>query len=205
MKMGVIVLASGTAGPYGYDVVDSPDPDALVVWLRENDYQVTEEMEPLIHVYNAEGMPFLAMKLQPEAGVQDIQPVVMTYESEAPMIPIRLTAVAAQPNMNILTWIFADSQALPENYTHITIEDEDIRGSFMSFGGTNYLQLLDTAIDDEQGLAMTTEYAQPTSTLTEDIQIVDPLPRLFSTDFPATIIMPPITTMTNLSASPVSG
>mgnify|MGYP000285675478 CR=1 FL=1 len=172
---GVIVLASGTAGPYGYDVVDSPDPDALVVWLRENDYQVTEEMEPLIHVYNAEGMPFLAMKLQPEAGVQDIQPVVMTYESDAPMIPIRLTAVAAQPNMNILTWIFAESQAVPENYAHITVEDEDIRGDFMSFGGTNYMQLLDTAIDEEQGLAMTTEYAQTTSTLTDGIQVVDPL------------------------------
>lgn len=170
----VIVLASGTAGPYGYDVVDSPDPDALVVWLRENDYQVTEEMEPLIHVYNEEGMPFLAMKLQPEAGVQDIQPIVMTYESDAPMIPIRLTAVAAQPDMNILTWIFADAQAIPENYAHITIADDDIRGDFMNFGGTNYLPLLDAAIDAETGLAMTTEYAQPTSELA-NIQPVDPL------------------------------
>lgn len=171
---GVEVLASGTAGPYGFDVVDSDDPDALIIWLRENDYQVTQEMEPLIAVYNEEGMPFLAMKLQPEAGVQDIQPVVMTYEGTQPMIPIRLTAVAAEPDMNILTWIFANEQAFPENYANPIIPDEDIRGDFMSFGGTNYLQLVDAAADDAQGLAMVTEYAQPTSELLTN-QITDPL------------------------------
>jgi hypothetical protein len=131
-------------------------------------------MEPLIHVYNEEGMPFLAMKLQPDSGVQDIQPIVMTYESEMPMIPIRLTAVAAQPNMNILTWIFADEQAIPANYAHVTIQDNDIRGSQFNFSGNNYMQLLDAAIDAENGLAMTTEYAQPTSELT-NLQITDPL------------------------------
>ena len=170
----VQVLASGTAGPYEFDVVDSPDPDALIEWLRDNNYQVTEEMEPLIHVYNEEGMPFLAMKLQPESGAQDIQPVALTYESDLPMIPIRLTAVAAQPNMNILTWIFADEQAVPDNYEHITVQDRDIRGNRFTFSGNNYMQLLDAAVDAENGLAMITEYAQPTSELA-NLQITDPL------------------------------
>ena len=173
--MGAVeILASGTAGPYAYDVVDSPDPDALVEWLNENDYQVTEDMIPLIHVYNEEGMPFLAMKLQPEAGVQDIQPIAMTYDSELPMIPIRLTAVAATPNMNILTWIFSEKQAIPENYANPRIPDTDIRGDFTSFTGNNYMQLVDEAIDEEIGLAMVTEYVQPTSDLS-NMQITDPL------------------------------
>ncbi len=182
MSAEVQVLASGTAGPYEYDVVDSPDPDALIEWLRENDYQVTEDMEPLIHVYNEEGMPFLAMKLQPESGAQDIQPVVMTYESEFPMIPIRLTAVAATPNMNILTWIFAGEQAFPENYEHITIQDKDIRGNRFTASGNNYMQLLDAAIDTENGLAMTTEYAQTTSELS-NLQITDPLLQELTQDY----------------------
>jgi hypothetical protein len=174
-SMGAVeILASGTAGPYAYDVVDSPDPDALVEWLNENDYQVTEEMIPLIHVYNEEGMPFLAMKLQPESGVQDIQPIAMTYDSDLPMIPIRLTAVAATPNMNILTWIFAEKQATPDNYANPRIPDTDIRGDFTSFTGNNYMQLVDEAIDEETGLAMVTEYAQPTSELS-NMQITDPL------------------------------
>lgn len=170
----VTVLASGTAGPYGYDVVDSPDPDALIIWLRENDYQVTQEMEPLIHVYNEEGMPFLAMKLQPEAGVQDIQPVALTYESEKPMIPIRLTAVAAIPDMSIVTWIFAEEQAYPENYERPVIEDSQLRGDFMTATGNNYMQLVDAVADEAEGLAMVTEYAQPTRELAR-MQITDPL------------------------------
>jgi hypothetical protein len=178
----VQVLASGTAGPYAYDVITSPDPDAMFRWLRENEYRVTDDMGPLIRVYNEENMVFLAMKLQPEAGVQDIQPIVMTYESDAPMIPIRLTAVAANPNMNIITWIFADEQAYPANYEHIIIEDQDIRGDFMSIGGTNYLPLLDAKIDIRQGLAMTTEYAQPTAELAP--RLTDPLLIELTQEFP---------------------
>lgn len=182
MAGNVQVLASGTAGPYAFDVVDSPDPQALIIWLRENSYQVTEDMVPLIEVYNAEGMPFLAMKLQPDAGVQEIQPISMTYESDLPMIPIRLTAVAATPNMNILTWVFADEQAIPQNYEHITIRDNQIRGERFNATGNNYMQLLDDAIDEENGLAMTTEYAQPTSELAT-LQITDPTLQMLTQDY----------------------
>jgi hypothetical protein len=105
------------------------------------------------------------MKLQPEQGVQDIQPVVMTYESTLPMIPLRLTAVAANPNMTVITWIFADSQAYPVNYAHPTIDDANLRGSFGSFDGTNYLALVDLTVDLYQGRAFVTEYAQPSSAL----------------------------------------
>ncbi|MGB1286659.1 MAG: DUF2330 domain-containing protein, partial [Aggregatilineales bacterium] len=175
---GVEVLASGAVGPYNYDVITSPDPDAMVKWLRENDYRVTPEMEPLIKVYNDEGMVFLAMKLQPDQGADEIQPVVMTYESTQPMIPIRLTAVAAMPDMTVLTWIFADAQTVPENYASPVIADEDLRGNF-GFGGNNYVQLLDSTADDYEGLAFITEYAQPT-TVFRELQPVDPLLRLLS-------------------------
>jgi len=162
---GVEVLASGAVGPYNYDVITSPDPQAMISWLRDNDYRVEPEMEPLIAVYNEEGMVFLAMKLQPDEGADDIQPVVMTYESTQPMIPLRLTAVAANPNMTVLTWIFAEEQAVPVNYAHPVIYDADIRGSFGSFDGTNYISLLDQTIDLYNGRAFVTEYAMPTSDL----------------------------------------
>ncbi|MCI0710805.1 MAG: DUF2330 domain-containing protein [Chloroflexi bacterium] len=166
----VEVLAQGSVGPYDYSVITSPDPDALIIWLRENEFRVTEPMEPLIHVYNEEGMVFLAMKLQGEAGVQDIQPVVMTYESHRPMIPLRLTAVAANPNMAVVTWIFAKEQAYPVNYAHPIIKDEDIRVFPFIFDQngdpfTNYLQLVDNTVDLYEGRAFVTEYADDTESL----------------------------------------
>jgi hypothetical protein len=33
----VEIFASGEVGPYGFDVIGSEDPDALITWLRDND------------------------------------------------------------------------------------------------------------------------------------------------------------------------
>ena len=163
----VEVLASGTAGPYAYDVISSPDPNALIFWLRDNQYTLTPAMQPLIHVYNEEGMIFLAMKLQPDADVQEIQPVKMTYESDMPMIPIRLTAIAAVEDMRVLTWIFADEQTIPTNYANPVIFDESLRGNLTFDGGTNYQQLVSDTVDLYDGQAFVTEYAMPTSDLAD--------------------------------------
>ena len=179
---GVEVLASGTAGPFAYDVVTAPDPNELITWLRTNNYRITEQMEPLVRVYTDEGMVFLAMKLQPDQGVQDIQPVVMTYESTRPMIPLRLTAVAANPNMNVVTWVFAYEQVVPANYAHPVIPDSKIRFDFLSFNH-NYIQLLDQAVDLYDGRAFVTEYAQPTAVFERELAPRDPLLQKLSQDY----------------------
>ncbi len=179
---GVQVLASGTAGPYAYDVVTSSEPMELITWLRKNKYRITEEMEPLIKVYTDEGLIFLAMKLRPNEGAQDIQPVVMTYKGVHPMIPLRLTAVAANPNMNIITWILADKQAVPTNYAHPTIDDKNLRSNFGNGNGTNYLQVVDQTVDLYNGRAFITEYAGPSEALA--VTANDKLVKQLLADYP---------------------
>lgn len=178
----VQVLASGVAGPYAYDVVTSEFPTELIIWLRTNNYRITEQMEPLIKVYTDEKMVFLAMKLRPEQGAQDIQPIVMTYAGTHPMIPLRLTAVAATPNMNVITWILGEGQAVPTNYAHPVIEDNDLRYNFGSSDGTNYLSLIDQTVDLYNGRAFITEYAMPTADLAQKAS--DPLLKQLMTDYP---------------------
>ena len=156
----VEVFASGEVGPFGFDVIGSEDPMALINWLRDNAYRVTPEMEPLINVYVEEQFVFLAMRLLPDQGVQDIQPIQVTYPSEKPMIPLRLTAVAANPNMAVLTWFFANAQAIPTNYAHMEIPDETI--TFFTGGGHNYRQRLSETADQFNGRAFITEFAGPT-------------------------------------------
>jgi hypothetical protein len=165
----VTVFASGEVGPYGFDVVGSDDPLAMVTWLREHQYQVTPDMEPLIDVYVREKFVFLAMRLLPESDAADVQPVKITYPSSTPMIPLRLTAVAANPDMRVLTWIFSDRQAVPKNYAHMEIADEEI--TFFTFGGNNYRQLISDRSNEYGGQAFITEYAAPTG----ELSVVHPL------------------------------
>ena len=166
----VEVFASGEVGPYGFDVVGSADPDALVSWLRDNSYRVTEAMEPLIELYVEEQFVFLAMKLRPDQGAQDVEPVKVTYPSSQPMIPLRLTAVAANPNMAVIVWIYADVQAVPVNYGKMEIANEEL--VFFGRGGSNnYRQLMSQKANELEGQAFITEYAAPTSRL----RVVHPL------------------------------
>ncbi len=175
---GVVIYASGEVGPYGFDVIGSEDPLALIRWLRQNGYRVTEEMEPLIDVYVEEGFTFLAMRLLPDEGVNSISPIKVTFRAEAPMIPLRLTAVAANPDMAVLVWIYADRQAVPLNYAHMKIRDEEI--TFFTFGGTNYRQLLGERANEFGGQAFVTEYAAPT----RELAVSDPLLRELAREFP---------------------
>lgn len=165
----VDVFASGEVGPYGFDVIGSEDPEALIHWLRDNDYRVTEEMEPLTMVYVDEGFSFLAMQLLPEEDANSIQPIQITYPSEMPMIPLRLTAVAANPDMSVQVYFYADRQAVPVNYAHMEIPDRDL--TFFTFGGNNYRQLMGERADEFGGQAFITEFAAPT----RELFISDPL------------------------------
>lgn len=174
---GVTVFASGAVGPYGFDVVGSDDPLAMITWLREHQYRVTPEMEPLINVYVQEKFVFLAMRLLPESDAADVQPIKITYPSSTPMIPLRLTAVAANPDMRVLAWIFADKQAIPENYARMEIEDKEI--TFFTFGGNNYRQLISDRANEYGGQAFITEYAAPTS----ELSVVHPLLQQLRTQY----------------------
>ena len=51
------------------------------------------------------------MKLKPGQGSQDIMPVKLTYEATLASIPLRLTAVAATPDMPVIVWLFGQDQA----------------------------------------------------------------------------------------------
>ena len=166
---GVEVFAEGEVGPYGFVVIGSDDPDALINWLRDNNYRVEPPMEPLIDVYVEEEFVFLAMRLLPEQGVQDIQPIQVTYPSDGPMIPLRLTAVAATADMAVLTWFFGEEQAVPVNYGHFEVPDDEI--TFFTFGGNNYRQLMGEKANEMDGQAFITEYAAPTS----ESEFADPL------------------------------
>ncbi len=162
---GVDVVQLANVGPYDdIVVIDSDDPDALVAWLNDNEYLVTEPMMPLIAQYAAEGQKFMAMKLRPDAGTQDIVPVRFTCPPEdgatgAPHIPIRLTGIAAVPEMSIVVFVAGPARFAPLNYRAIEIPTDDVRLD-PGTGQLNYYALVSSRLDDEGGAAFVVERAQ---------------------------------------------
>ncbi len=187
-------LKTGVVGPFDYAIIRNEKTDSMIAWLRENKYQITTAMEPLVDQYVKEGQYFLAMKLQRGKEVTEIKPIVMKYAGVDPAIPIRLTAVAAMPNLQLIVWILGSTQYVPQNYAHPEIDFSRMRVGFVQVqeSGSGYVSL-QTYQDERrfaqekyQGKAFVTEYAQPLRVLMNDVRltekdVLDPLiSKLFS-------------------------
>ena len=166
---GVTVLAMQAVGPYDTTTLEATDSKVLVDWLQQHNYRITTKMIPILQPYIEAGMHFVALRLQANKQVSDIQPLGMTYDANKPSIPLQLTAVAAQPEMGIVAWILADGRWAPENYIDLKIPDKLIQ--FDQYGNqNNYLTLVSSESDKVGGQAFVTEYAKPTSELTSQLQ-----------------------------------
>ncbi|MES1184479.1 MAG: DUF2330 domain-containing protein [Myxococcales bacterium] len=157
----VTVEASGLVGSFEWTVI-SVEPgvtepaDAAVTWLEENHYDVPPGAPGLLGPYLEDGMHLLALRLQKGATTGSIRPIVLTYDAKKPMIPIKLTAVAANDDMGVLTWVLGDTRAVPQNY--YALELNEARIDWFN-PGRNYDGVVTAAADEAGGQGFVTEYA----------------------------------------------
>jgi MYXO-CTERM domain-containing protein len=164
---GVTVEASGIVGSFEWTVI-SLDPklaspaDAAVQWLGDNGYDVPDGAPGLLGPYLEDGLYLLALRLKKGADVGSIRPIVLTYDADKPMIPIKLTAVAANDDMGVMAWLLGDARAVPKNYNALELNEARINWFSAS---ANYNQVVSQAADDAGGQGFVTEQAGPTSAL----------------------------------------
>ncbi len=169
---GIDVLASGSVGPYDYELISvaeitDQDPAAAALrWLDDNGYEATALSADLFRPYLEEGMNLLAFRLNKQADVGEIRPVTLRYPSRFPMIPIKLTSVAAQEDMGVLVWTIAEARAVPLNYKSLELNAALI--NWFSWQ-SNYFNVVNAAADEAGGQGFVTEMAQPSSVLDEDV------------------------------------
>lgn len=169
----VTVQIRTVVGNYDVAVIESEDPEALIDWLRENDYRITRPMEPYIERYTAEGMKFLALKLIDTADVSDIKPFRFTLPGTAPSIPLRMTALAAEPEMSILVFVLGQQRYEGKNWANLEIRDDEIRFNPFSPGftaQTNWTRLVAQAADAAGGQGWVTEFAGPTAPYADQVR-----------------------------------
>ncbi|HUS67052.1 MAG TPA: DUF2330 domain-containing protein [Kofleriaceae bacterium] len=154
-----------SVGPYDYAVLRADEKQPMLDWLDANGFFVPAGTDDAVDGYIRPGAYFLALKLLKGNDVGDIQPVVVEYESDLPMIPIVLTGVAADPDMPVMVWVLGDSRAIPRNFYHTELNDADI--DWLSFGA-NYIDVINDAVDEADGHhSFITEYAGSSSIMAD--------------------------------------
>ncbi len=154
-----VAVVQSEAGPYEYAVVRADAKAPMFEWLAENGYFVPSASDASFEPYIRPGAFFLALKLRATASVGDLQPVVLTYPADRPMIPIVLTSMGATNNMGVAVWVLGSARAVPVNYQHVVVNDEHIQ---WANGADNYAEVVRRAIDEaEDHHAFVTEYAGP--------------------------------------------
>jgi hypothetical protein len=153
---GVTVLEQKAVGPYLSTVLAGDTGQAVRDWLDGNGYGQPKETAAILDVYAKKKFVFLALKLLADKDVKDLAPVVVSMDEPNPCLPIRLTKIAAEPDMPIVLWMLGDHRAIPKNFLHVTVNDATI--DWMS-GGNNYWTVVSKAVDQASGHAFTTEFA----------------------------------------------
>ncbi|HVR61259.1 MAG TPA: DUF2330 domain-containing protein, partial [Polyangia bacterium] len=157
------LVFQASIGPYDYAVLHADSKDEMLKWLADNHYFVPAGTDSTVGAYIRPGAYFLALKLKSGQSAGDLQPVVVNYASDLPMIPIVLTSVAAQPHMGIQVWMLGASRAIPRNYLHTVINDLLI--DWWTAGG-NYNDVVINAVAEAKDKhSYVTEYAGSTSVM----------------------------------------
>ncbi len=157
---GVVVESVQDVGGYTVTLISGDNAESISQWLVDNNFDLTSQGEALLAPYVEEGMKFVAAKLQQNRGTGSIQPLIMRYESDKPVVPIRLTAVAALEDMGVLVWLLGDARAVPENFLHVTPNYTRLNW----FNGTqnayaSYQTLITEAMNEAGGQGFATDYA----------------------------------------------
>jgi hypothetical protein len=121
----VVVIDHGSVGPYDYvnvqvDPTGSDPTKVATDWFTMHGYYLASLDPQVLRRSLRDGLHLLAFKLTHATDVGAIRPVVLTYESKLPVIPLALTAAGAQ---GIHVWVIGPSQAVPENHRALVIND----------------------------------------------------------------------------------
>ena len=137
---GVDVLVREVVGPYETVQLASSDPAALNAWLEKNGYAIPPDVQPVISAYVNEKFNFLALKLLPGQGVQDMRPVRVTTTGASAVLPLRMVAAGTGPVVGISLWVIGEGRYEPQNFPTFTIDTNDLSWDWAQ-SRSNYTEL----------------------------------------------------------------
>lgn len=155
---GPDVVLQETVGAFEITVLSGGTAMEVMEWLGANGYTQDPAAEPILGEYLEEGYLFAAFKLTNGADTSEIHPVVLRFENEEACVPIRLTRIAAQEDMEVRAFFLADARVVPQNYQHVLVNPLKLD---WPNSAANYKEVITLAVDafEAEGKAFVTEFA----------------------------------------------
>jgi MYXO-CTERM domain-containing protein len=123
---GVTVLKNEVVGPYDTVQLAADDPQALNNWLTQNGYAIPPEVQPVIDAYVTAKFNFLALKLVPGKGIQDMRPVRVTTTGAGAVLPLRMVAAGTGATVGIGLWVLGEGRYEPQNFASFVIDANEL-------------------------------------------------------------------------------
>ena len=123
---GVTVTKEEVVGPYETVQLKATDPAALDAWLAKNNFNVPDDVKPVIAAYVQEKFDFLALKLVPGKGIDSMRPVRVSVKGASATLPLRMVAAGTGAVVGITLWVVGDGRYEPQNFPWFRIKDEQL-------------------------------------------------------------------------------
>ncbi|WP_258183000.1 DUF2330 domain-containing protein [Enhygromyxa salina] len=156
------VVIEETVGAFEVVVLQGGTVAGVMQFLADNDYEQDMAAAPILQEYLDEGFLFAAVKLTAAAEVADIHPLVFRMLGDEPCVPLRLTRIAAEPDMGVRAYFLGQHRWAPLNYHHVELNTLAFPWSEINGDNTSraaYTEQLSLAVDEAGGRAFATDYA----------------------------------------------
>jgi hypothetical protein len=166
---GVAVVRRERVGPYDTVVLRSEDPEALTDWLVVNGYSIPDEIRPVIDAYVDEGNDFLALRLAPSVGVEQMEPVRVITPGGDYLLPLRMVAAGVGSYVDIKLFVIAEGRYTMPDMAEVAIDERKLEYDFAS-NSHNYLALRQAALAQNSGKSAIVSYSRPRPFDTENVR-----------------------------------
>jgi hypothetical protein len=176
----VTVVSHGSAGPYETVILSSDVPGTLPTWLEDHGYTIPDDIHPLIDAYVAEGFDFVALRLLPAAGIQQMRPVRVVQSGAVTTLPLRMVAAGTGAFTEITLFVLGEGRYTAQGFPEVSILQDMLSWDFAT-SSSNFSVLRKTALSLREGNAFYVPFAEKGALFREIHNVVADQPMRFST------------------------
>ncbi len=168
----VEVIHSETVGPYETVTLSSTTPGALGDWLDMHGYAIPADVKPILDDYAAQGFDFIAARLTPGQGVEQIKPLRVVTKGALTTFPMRMLTAGAQKSVALSLFVVTEGRSGIKGFPGATITGEDLTWDFDK-RASDYADVRAKQLAADSGRTFLTTYAEPRGLLAP-VTVVEP-------------------------------